>query len=327
MKIKEFPSEHGDRLWDQLCGAVLTEWANNHEPVPHLLYHYTTADGLLGILSSQSFWMTDLRYMNDLSELQYAEELIREVLTAKANQYGDDLRQGFFQRIKRSFNPYEKSVSVFSTSFCENGNLLSQWRAYGSRGGGYAIALDFFHLLGFVSKPCALRKVIYDREEQSAIVDKIVDRFCMLLSELADGQTVEEAVGNNVIPAFCQAFQSVVGELMFCFKHPEFREEQEWRLVHSSSNDFTFDKESKPDELKFRSFTGNLIPYTILSFENAVTASRLDNFLLQFPIVELIIGPTLNPRLNRESAKSLLTKLNPDISPNIRESGIPLRWL
>lgn len=325
-KIKEFPSANGDRLWDELCGGILAEWENKHVQVPHLLYHYTGAEGLLGILNSQSFWMTDLRYMNDLSELQYAEELIREVLSIKAKQYADELLQTFFERCRGAFNPYGRSVSVFSISFCENGNLLSQWRAYGSKGGGYAIGLDFYHLLGFVPKPCALRKVIYDPNEQSEIVASIVDRFCKSLKELSDGNTPDEA-SNYTIPAFCQAFQKVVGELFFCFKHPDFREEKEWRLVHSSSTDFTFDKKSEPDQIKFRSFGGNLIPYTDLSFENAITASRIDNFLLKFPIVELIIGPTLSPELNRESAKSVLTKLNPDISPNIKESGIPLRWL
>ena len=37
------------------------------------------------------------------------------------------------------------------------------------------------------------------------------------------------------MPGLCQAFSSIMGELLVCFKHPGFREEREWRLVHVTS--------------------------------------------------------------------------------------------
>ncbi len=41
------------------------------------LWHYTTAEGLKGILSSQTLWVTDYRYLNDSSEFIYSKQIIR----------------------------------------------------------------------------------------------------------------------------------------------------------------------------------------------------------------------------------------------------------
>ena len=35
-----------------------------------VLYHYTTQDGLLGILRDRELWATDIRFFNDSKELQ-----------------------------------------------------------------------------------------------------------------------------------------------------------------------------------------------------------------------------------------------------------------
>ena len=36
---------------------------------PKILYHYTTMDGLKGIIASKSLWATKIQYLNDASEL------------------------------------------------------------------------------------------------------------------------------------------------------------------------------------------------------------------------------------------------------------------
>jgi hypothetical protein len=40
--------------------------------VPDVVYHYTNAAGLLGVLSTQQLWMTDTDFLNDAEELAYA---------------------------------------------------------------------------------------------------------------------------------------------------------------------------------------------------------------------------------------------------------------
>lgn len=325
--FKGFPPTKASRL-KVLHDSIVKGWLEYHTSIPEVLYHYTTAEGLIGILSSSSMWMTNLRYMNDLSELQYARELIAGVIETKNEEYNSNpVQMEFFRRIRNTFSPFEGGAEVFATCFCEGGNLLSQWRAYGGKGGGYAIGIDFFHLLRFLSRKCFLRKVIYEPIEQSRIIAGVIDSICSLLGELTAGQAVKEADSDNTLPQFCQFTNNILVEYFFSFKHPEFIEEKEWRLVFVCSGNPVMDRESDFVDLKFRSFGGNVIPFYEISFADAVKASMQDDYGLAFPIRELIVGPTVNPELNKQSVATLLTKINPDHFPIIKASGIPLRWL
>src|ERR687891_1650454 len=94
-------------LLSRLETDLHSTWASHHVEFPEVLYHYTTADGLLGIVGSTSFWMTSLRYMNDQSELQYARELVRAVLNDKVKEYeGNPTLIEFFRRIRETFDPF-----------------------------------------------------------------------------------------------------------------------------------------------------------------------------------------------------------------------------
>lgn len=45
---------------------------------PEILYHYTDAKGLLGILNSKQIWATSYRFMNDAREFEYGFDLISD---------------------------------------------------------------------------------------------------------------------------------------------------------------------------------------------------------------------------------------------------------
>lgn len=325
--LKGFPEKKAAKL-NNLRNSILEEWMQLHNSLPEKLYHYTTADGLIGILNSTSFWMTNLRYMNDLSELQYSVDLIGKIIESKISESeSNDILNEFFRRVRNTFSPFGGGAEVFAVCFCEQGNLLSQWRAYGGRGGGYAIGIDFFHLLRFLSKRCFLRKVIYDPDKQEKIIVDVLDNISKLLCDMTSGHDIKKVDSDNTLPQFCMFLNQILGEYIFSFKHPEFSEEQEWRLVYVWDCNPILNRDSDFDDLKFRTYGGNVIPFCEVSFSNAVKASKQDDYGLAFPIQELVIGPTLNPDFNSQSVTSLLTKINPDHFPIIKKSGIPLRWL
>lgn len=43
----------------------------------HLIFHYTSGDGLLGILSSDTIWATSIHHLNDGKEFSHARELVQ----------------------------------------------------------------------------------------------------------------------------------------------------------------------------------------------------------------------------------------------------------
>lgn len=98
-----------------------------------MIYHYCTPATFLNIVKSRSIWACDLTKMNDPAELQHGFTVIKEVWdeefpTQKAKLNIDNLTH------ERLFH--------LATSFSENGDLLSQWRAYGCDGFGFAIGID-----------------------------------------------------------------------------------------------------------------------------------------------------------------------------------------
>jgi len=154
-------------------------------------------------------------------------------------------------RVSSSFDPFHFGYSVFSASFCEEGNLLSQWRAYRGGGGGYAIGFDFFHLLRVLGRPCVLRRVVYEENEQMGLIDSAINEFLTVLQAEIENQSAKQVAG-SFLPALCHAFRSTIGEFFFCFKHPDFKEEREWRLVHFASVNPISDRSS--DVPRFRSY-------------------------------------------------------------------------
>jgi len=314
---------------------LLQKWNASHSAIPFRLYHYTSADGLIGIMKTSSFFMTDLKYMNDLSELQYGTQVVDAVLNQKKEEYSSSPAVlEFMKRLTPTATSSSDGLSIYSTSFCENGNLLSQWRAYGDRGGGYAIGIDIFRSMPFFSRLCTLRRVIYERSIQESFVSEFTERFCRFIADETRDKPLDDSVLNYLIPNVCLVFSQLLTEYIICFKHPDFAEEREWRLVFA----FQFDdprnlakremqRLDHEKEIQFRSYSGNVIPYVVNNFANAIGASQDDSYCTPFPVVELVIGPTINPELNQRSITALLRKLAPDITPVVLRSGIPLRWL
>jgi hypothetical protein len=160
---------------------------------------------------------------------------------------------------------------------------------------------------------------VYDRESQRRIILAVIEIFFAHFDD--KGHTINE----KDIPGWVACFRSLMFQFLPSFKHPDFEEEREWRLVHYFDSDPTMDRRSPAP--KFRTYEGNVIPFFEVSFEEAVKVSHDDAFGLAFPISETVIGPTINASLNEASVRLLLLTLNPDMDPTISHSGIPLRWL
>lgn len=140
------------------------------------IYHYTTWDGLLGILTTQSLWATHFKFLNDYSEIV----LFRDKLVSLLLPYVSDVYKNFIkknpsvkQRIDRvgglghvikhdteafvDAQYHALGEEIYILSFCgqhkdpriNSNGLLSQWRGYGS-GGGFALEFDTKKLEGLL---------------------------------------------------------------------------------------------------------------------------------------------------------------------------------
>src|SRR6266700_7276832 len=187
---------------------------------PQTLYHYTTREGLLGILTSGAVWATNIRFLNDASEFTYAhsmfmrklKEIRRRLVEQKHLDILDDAVSHLSQPVPHIF------IFCLST----NGDLLSQWRAYGPPGNGYAIGFDAPALDQVIGKRkgMQLAKVSYSPEQQWDLLNRL---------EVAAGQRHRSTVKSN--RSYGRSLLDIFLDVAPIMKDPAFTEESEWRLV------------------------------------------------------------------------------------------------
>jgi hypothetical protein len=268
-------------------------WLSRHSyENDKILYHYTDINGLKGIVTDRVFWSSHSRSFNDPEELQYGKDLVIQRLQY---QLGNATDKNIIELLDDLTNFTESYDTImyqnYITCFCENGNLLSQWRGYADSGGGYNIGVSinsdtaFYHSTDdlSISSSITLRKVIYDQEEQFVLVDKYLD---MIVDAASKSIATNAKAGIPLSKTWATeaALQSVniLLDLLISFKNSAFQEEDEWRLIKVKQ------ASSNPQTLHFRDGTSNLIPYLKTFMSN----SHIDN---TFPIKEITIGPQSEP--------------------------------
>src|SRR5438270_3461004 len=109
-------------------------------PPPPVLYHYTSMEGLLSIVKSGRMRASHIRYLNDLSEAEWlwgiAVRELEKMQSALETETDSDATKILELIDKR------RSGNEFVASFSENGDDLSQWRAYCPSGAGFGIGFD-----------------------------------------------------------------------------------------------------------------------------------------------------------------------------------------
>ncbi|MFQ5948420.1 MAG: DUF2971 domain-containing protein [Acidimicrobiia bacterium] len=302
----------GDPLDAALAGIVsdaLAEWDRIQGDTPDLLYHYTDVAGLIGICSSRSLWATNLRFMNDAKELAHSRKLMLDVLAEAKAQVRLPAQLEVIEEIERMTSAqWAGYPDFYSVSFCANGDLLSQWRGYGSSGGWYAIGFD---AAGLVRPPSPypqperfLNRVIYDEATQLQILRGTADAMLALFATV-------DPIGSDLAEARARVF-SALGELVgfaFSFKDPAWAEEQEWRAVYVIPD-------GELEGVQFRPGGGVAVPYVSLEM-----GTDPDDRL---PIREIVQGPRVDTDTAVRSLELLLAG-NGYSDVDITVSSVPLR--
>ena len=282
------------------------------KPFPPLLYHYTNVDGLMGIISGHKLWATHINYLNDSSEIVYTRSLVEEAIRKKATEVQSEIASAFIEKAYQSFD-LTQVVDVYVSCFCEDGDLLSQWRGYAQRGDGYAIGVGAEALFesGFRGLKFFFGKVEYSRDKQERVIQSIITMVIDGLAQLTGGMSLQEA--ESTINQCCEVLRQSLWHLLAASKNALFSEENEWRAM------CLLPKRETLKRVQFRSSGNKLIPYIEVAF-----ARPQDTPVQSFPIAQIFHGPTLHPELSKSSLKLLLGRYG---YPHVEVMGskIPLR--
>lgn len=178
----------------------------NDEPSqapPSVLYHYTSLEGLIGILTSGTLRATLITQLNDRLELRPGLSALTKVLEEhKAHRVLEELRDKDDDR-------------VFVSCFCASPSMIPMWSTYAAAaGGGYAIGIRTEKLkdatvLGVADRRPALRRVSYDRSGAAASIDRLASAM-VVEEESDDPQFVEGWSANEIARPGCSTQELAV---------------------------------------------------------------------------------------------------------------------
>ncbi len=263
------------------------------------LYHYTTAEGLIGIVTNREIWCTSILCMNDPSEFREGLTLAAQHLS-RLKEDGTSTGEITYEladTLARLARPSLTTIRTFVCSFSEDPDSLAQWRAYCPHG-GYAIGFPFetFAAL-YDNHEAALVQCIYDDKEKRALIKKRVT-------------TGRRNNWND------QSEYMLVTESLR-FKHVAFSQEKEWRLIHSP-----LDRNKYHDGLFkkycFRSHNGRVVPYAKVKLPDDTTWAK----------VKVVVGPCPASETDESLAavRCLLGHIGPADKGNVTLSDKPYRY-
>lgn len=293
----------------EFLDSFLPAWLDKHKLGEGArLYHYTALSGMRGIINERSLWLGHISSFNDPNEIQYGRKIITKVLDDIIEQENSQDVRTFLTSLSLYVLVFNKILHhPFVGCFCESDKSLSQWRVYADRGGGYCLGFHFssttriasnLEKLGEQRFPL-LRKVIYKEQEQRELVNQYLKGIIASAKKALSNPEITDKTYHADVMAVQAA--NVLLDMLICFKHPAFEEENEWRLIYVTS------ESHEPENLRFREANGYLIPYrpTFIFDESELK-------IFQFPIKSITFGPSLDPDRIRSAIQLLLHHIGID---------------
>ncbi len=251
------------------------------------LFHYCSNTTLTSIVSSKEIWASQLTLSNDAMEGKWVREVFRHYCEEK----------GMSAPVQNDLLTHLDFVIEMAAyaGFCmsEEGDLLSQWRAYSDNGAGVSIGFnkEYFETLGNLRRDrgdtfsAHLTNIEYNITEQKKLIAEHTDEIIKLVEDGALRFPSLLATEEDQ-KAWRKKFQSMGLRFIFYYfslfrmKNPAFAEEREWRII---SHVFKFRDNNIDDlaKMEFRPQLDRIMPFTRIPLEP----------LSQPSITEIVLGP------------------------------------
>lgn len=297
------------------------------EPYRGTIYHYTSADGISGIIDNHEIWMSNTAFMNDTTELKMLQNA--GAIFKDSDFANDTVRHEWRELERRRFNG-NRQTDYYMASFSRKKDLLEQWRAYGN------------FCIGFDARKLAVRKRVF--LYGCLYTENDIRRWVSKKEKIDEwkGLGDDKEKRNGTYNLFYVASMK--------YKNKHFKSEREIRLIAFSHHNW-FNKNSPEiyeDELPihFRRHPvyGFPVPYVkfFIEHENNDSTKRMKETEKEMkerklreegikrrkllPITEVIVGPMAHQTEAKAACQILLSERG---YKNVRvtESDIPYRGI
>jgi hypothetical protein len=264
-----------------------------------ILYHYCSNASFLSIISTRTVWASEYSLSNDALEGKWIRKVVEECCNdggLSASQLGVVLKE---------FDTFTSMHGAAGICLSEEGDLLSQWRAYSENGAGVSIGFDsaaFYEEPEPPAPPPALpplSKVIYEVATQKQIIAPNIDQICKLLKSGADVATYRDVEMPDGVKLQVNENETLnmtivtLLALLYAFKNPAFGEEREWRgsnivgmIAELDVKEPDVEKRRKQEigwalhNMDYRALADRIVPYRSFSLDTKTPAIR-----------EVVLGP------------------------------------
>ena len=288
------------------------------------LYHYTTAEGIRGIVESREFIATKSDFLNDKLEFQYAVEVMERLIEKYIVNV--DLRKQFSAKLQveierlgiissacSSADEDEMSFYVVAFSKQQNNSLL--WAEF-TDFRGYCLEFDYEKIVeGFQERVFLHGTVIYDEAEQmNVLLESLLSCMRNLVDEGAkdlEGFFEEDAIpSEDSLDKLVEQMAVVCSVYAMFFKKSFFEGEEEYRFIFPPRK-----QEQGEDRPKFRLLDQIFLPYIMV---------RLKGEKEDLPLQSVMVGAKNNSDIAVRGMKYFLKTQGMDIP--VLLSDIPLRY-
>ena len=299
------------------------------------VYHYTSPEGVIGILKNREIFFTDSEYLNDYEERLGINSELEKFWKEHCSEYDKD-----FYNLIRGFriNEYEdndymyidyefanESCRYFILSASVNSDSLSMWKYYSKNGSydGYNInlfipALDDEWIDRETKVAVETGLVVYNTNEKQEKIHNIVE----LLYDVWCTYKKSDALNNKIIKEYRQG----ISYASVFFKNECFSTEKEMRFVaivpKSILKDIYYERVdgTRVKMYDFRSVNGVITPYIKMPLFGWNTE---ENWITS----QIVVGPCVNYELREKGIRQFIESLDYRLHElKIVKSKVPVRY-
>ena len=268
-------------------------------------YHYTSSNGLNGILNNKKIKFSNTKFLNDEQERYYTYKLLIDEIDKMDNsEFNENLKNYYSENTtaKNNVNTNYFEYEYYIACFSNEKDSLGLWNYYTKceDSTGYNIEFNKNELIQSLElSPMDIHgQVIYDEKEQRKLIKNILKRFNEEYLKVND---------TNAKLNFGTYFSLLINFYSLFFKHPAFKNEEEYRIAIGKNriNNNKF-------KCLFRPYKDLFIPY----------------FEKKFPktcIKSITISPTQKQKITQDSIRKMLEEMQYK-QIEVKVSNIPLRY-
>lgn len=278
------------------------------------VYHYTSAEGLKGIIENNCLWFSDIEYLNDETEIKYVYNIILDLIKDNNLNLHERLYQFIINRCDyiNCSNYFKSELNIalndryYIASFSNKRDSLTLWNNYTKsiNNTGYNIGFNRSNLLTSIKVNNIDKNdnyihgnVIYSKNKQLKMLKDLINKFNELYLETFEEHLLFQYLGISL----------KVYSLFF--KKECFKEEDEYRIVIDKKQDI----QARDISSSFRVHKGLFIPYIKPSLDKEC-------------IEEIYISPTIKEKLYNASVERMLNRYDYPDGIDVINSEIPLRY-